>query len=256
MKHGRGTFSSFATSMLLVLGCESKAIDAEPGATEPGATEPGAAGASGAAAPNPCSNALRLKLTLVDEQSTARVETLAQDGTELDVYADASAGGLNELDENPWLYVALASGTGVALGDLEALDSRDWDLALKRNVIRTNGGDSGPGQGGALRVLLDWDDVDESTLGSRELPVEDWFDDECNLTVDTSTGELITTFSGWSEYDEATHLLAPAEAVYLTQSADGSLYKVAILDYYAKPDGSHGTKDDAAHYLLRIAPLK
>jgi hypothetical protein len=140
----------------------------------------------------------------------------------------------------------------VALTDLDALKSTAWDLALKRFVVRTNGGDSGPGQGGALRVALAWDSVDGSTQGNRVLPTESWFDADCNLTTGDQ-GELITTFTGWSEYDLATHTLAPADAVFLTGGGDGARYKVAVLDYYSNPDGTHGRLD--GHYKLRVAAL-
>jgi hypothetical protein len=190
---------------------------------------------------------------LVEAASTATVSVLEESAAERIVYVDATAGGLDGQDENPWVYLSLSSGEGVALDDVGALTSTAWDLALKRFVIRTNSGDSGPGQGGAIKVTLPWVDVDQGTLGSRDVLTENWFDDDCNLTVDASTGDLITTFSGWSEYDEATHVLAPADAVFLTRAADGSLYKVAILDYYSNPNGTHGSTP--GRYRLRIAPL-
>jgi hypothetical protein len=141
----------------------------------------------------------------------------------------------------------------VEVSDLGALESAAWDLAFERFVVRTNGGDSGPGQGGALRVALGFDDVDASTLGDRALPTEAWFDDDCNLTLDDS-GAPVTTFSGWSEYDQATHVLSPAAVTYLVSGGDGALYKVAIEDYYGTPNGTHGTV--AGRYLLRTAPLQ
>jgi hypothetical protein len=218
-----------------------------------GSSSGGLAGGPGTGAESPCSGALRQELGLVEEVSTAMVSVLSEDASERVVYVDATAGGIDGQDQYPWVYISLATGQAVALNDLDALTSVAWDLALKRFVIRTNSGDSGPGQGGAIKVMLDWDDVDASTLGTRPVAVEDWFDDECNLTLDTSTGDLITTFSGWSEYDEASHVLAPADAVYLTQGADGTLYKVAILDYYSTPNGTQGTIP--GRYQLRTARL-
>jgi hypothetical protein len=240
MRRSSIPFVSFLVGIALaIVGCDSKPIDAE--------------GSAGAAATNPCSGALRQSLSLVDAVSTATVTLLSDNGSELVVYVDASVGGINGQDDFPWVYISLATGAGVAVGDIDALDSLDWDLALKRNIIRTNGGDSGPGQGGALRVALAWEDVDASTLGTRPVPVEDWFDDECNLTLSADANELITTYSGWSQYDLQTHVLTPVDVVYLTQGADGSLYKVAILDYYSNPNGTQG--NTAGRYQLRIAPL-
>jgi hypothetical protein len=250
MRFWLGSLVMIALSMS---ACASEPIDADEGMGASSSGGGAGKGNGGAPPVNPCSGALKQALSLVDEVSTATVSVLSQSGSELVVYVDATAGGINGGDQNPWVYISLATGAAVPVGDLDALTSLDWDLALKRFVIRTNSGDSGPGQGGSIRVTLGWDDVDQSTLGSRQVAVEDWFDDECMLTVDADTGELITTFSGWSEYNEATHVLGPADVVYLTQGADGTLYKVAILDYYSTPTGASGNV--AGRYRLRIAPL-
>jgi hypothetical protein len=232
------------TAFCCALGCESVPVTDEQSAA-------GSGGSSSNVTPSACRGALRQALGLVDQVSSATVATIA-DGAERVLFIDASAGGLGDQDAFPWVYIALATGQAVALSDLEALESTAWDLAFKRFVIRTNSGDSGPGQGGALRVGLPWDSVDESTQGTRVLPSESWFDADCNLTTDDQ-GELLTTFSGWSEYDQATHVLSPADVVYLTQGADGTRYKVAILDYYANPDGSSGRT--AGRYKVRVAAL-
>jgi hypothetical protein len=72
------------------------------------------------------------------------------------------------------------------------------------------------------------------------------------LKVDVNN-ELITTFTGWSEYDEANHVLNAADVVYIAADADGTQYKVAILDYYGTATGKRGTV--AGRYLVRVAPL-
>lgn len=238
------------TALLLVgaavLGwaCASQPVGGEDGS--------GSAGNEATGAPsNRCSAALRQELALVDEVSSRSVIVLETNGDERVVFVDATAGGPD--GSEPWVYISLATGEAVEVTDLDALASSAWDLALRRFVLRTNGGDSGPGQGGALRVNLPWASVDGETLGNRTPPSEQWFDDNCELTVDGSTGDVITTFSGWGEYDVSTHVLTPADAVYLTRGADGALYKVAILDYYGNPDGAHGTVP--GRYLLRVAPL-
>jgi hypothetical protein len=237
-----------ALTLVAVLGCSSSAID--DGAAAGGAEN------SGDAAPqrpaSQCSAALRQALSLVDEISGARVLLLDAAKGESTLYVDASAGGIDGGDEYPWVYLSLAEAAGVALSDLEALESAAWDLAFKRFLVRTNGGDSGPGRGGALRIGLPWDRVDGDTLGSRMVPTEEWFDEDCNLLVD-EMGAIVTTYSGWSEYDPATHVLAPADAVFITRAAGGDLFKVAILDYYSNPDGSRGGV--GGRYKLRVARL-
>lgn len=248
-------------ALCCALGCESEPVTSDEGDAGSGDTANGGSASTAGSAnggseaepviPSACSGALRQALGLVDEVSSATVATISS-GAELVLFVDASAGGLGGQDDFPWVYISLATGAAAALSDLEALKSNAWDLAFKRFVIRTNSGDSGPGQGGALRVGLPWDSVDSSTQGDRMLSTESWFDQDCNLTTDDQ-GDLVTTFTGWSEYDQATHVLAPADVVYLTQGGDGTRYKVAILDYYANPDGSSGRT--AGRYKLRVAAL-
>jgi hypothetical protein len=231
----------------LILGCSSAPVEA--------GQPPGGAGSGGtqsATMPRACSAVLKQLLSLVDEVSSSRVAILSEAGDERILFVDASAGGADAKDENPWLYLALATGRAVALTDPQAFDSTAWDLAFKRNLIRTNSGDSGPGEGGAIRIALGWDQVDRATLGSKSLPSEDWFGEDCELELG-DTGDIVTTFNAWDEYDEATHVLTPADVVYVIAGADGALYKLAILDYYSTPAGDHGNV--AARFKLRVAPL-
>jgi hypothetical protein len=243
-------------SLLTTLtGCSSEAVDAAGsggGATAGGGNNATAGSDSIDPTPNRCSAALRQSLSLVDQVSTARVSIVSESAEDRTLFVDASVGGVNGQDTHPWVYVALATGVAVAVTDLEALSSRAWDLAFKRSVVRTNGGDSGPGLGGAIRIALPWDQVTSTTLGNKALPTETWFDADCMLTLD-SAQNLVTTFSGWSEYDEADHVLSAADVVFITAAADGSLYKVAILDYYSTPTGARGSI--AGRYLVRVAPL-
>lgn len=246
---------TLASALALLVSCSSKPVggdESSAGGTGGGAST--TAGSSGVdPTPSACSAALRQSLSLVDEVSTATVSILSESAGERTLYVDASVGGLSNQDARPWLYVALATGQAVAVTDLEALSSKAWDLAFKRSVVRTNGGDSGPGEGGAIRIALPWEQVDSSTLGAKALPVESWFDENCEVARDASMN-LITTYSGWSEYDEANHVLSAApDVVYVTAGADGTLYKVELLDYYSTPTGTHGTV--AGRYKVRVAPL-
>jgi hypothetical protein len=234
------------------LACSSEALTSDGGA---GSGNSGTAGSMHMS--SGCSAALKQQLALVDEVSTAAVTILDESANERSLYVDASAGGIDGAQKHPWVYLSLKTGRAVPLTDLEALDSTDWDLAFKRTMVRTNSGDSGPGVGGAIRVGLAWDKVSRTTLGGQTLPIEDWFDDMCMIGLD-STNNVITSFSSWSEYDPATHIVnAAPDVVYITGAADGTLYKVQIEDYYSTPTGGHGTDPGkyAGHYRLRTAPL-
>lgn len=237
--------SSAACGLWLALGCSSQPVD-------DGTAASGGSTSEAMETPRPCSATLKQLLSVVDAVSDASVIILSEDATERTLFVDAVAGGTNAKDKNPWVYVSLSTGQAVALTDPQAFTSKAWDLAFKRDLIRTNSGDSGPGKGGAIRIALGWDEVDRATLGNKALPSEDWFDADCTLELG-ATGEIITTFNAWEEYDEATHVLTPADAVYITAGADGTLYKLAVLDYYSTPTGDHGST--AARFKLRVAAL-
>jgi hypothetical protein len=254
----RGTLETLTitAALSLLVGCASKALTDDENA---GGSSAGGSKNTGGTTSSGCSSVLRQSLSLVDQASTAPVSVLDQSGSELTLYIDASVGGVAGQETHPWVYVKLATGAAVAETDLTAFTSKAWDLAFKRSVIRTNSGDSGPGNGGAIRIALPWDAVDRSTLGDKSLPVELWFEAECKIKLD-ATNNLITTFSDWSEYNQTSHVLSPApDVVYITAGADGTLYKVAVLDYYSKPNGAHGIEtgvnSDSGRYKLRVAPL-
>ncbi|HYQ15111.1 MAG TPA: HmuY family protein, partial [Polyangiaceae bacterium] len=192
----------------LASGCSSTPIDDQGGGSGSGSSSAGSS--NGGDTPRACGAALKQALSLVDEVSTATVSVLSDGSGERTLYVDATAGGLDAKDEHPWVYLSLSSGEAVALTDPQALQSKAWDLAFKRNLIRTNSGDSGPGQGGAIRIALPWDTVERTTLGNKSLPIEEWFDADCMLQL-SDTGDIITTFGNWDEYDEANHVLTPAD---------------------------------------------
>ena len=240
-------FLALSLGAASLLGCSSEPLDDDPTGDGGGGSQPPPVYMGS------CQAALRQTIGLVEASSAAEVVIVEEAAGERLLYIDASAGGFGMEDETPWVYVSLESGARVDLTDVEALESAAWDLAFERFLVRTNSADSGPGRGGALRVALPFESVDASTLGNRELPADVWFDEECNLTLDDS-GAPVTTFSGWSEYDQATHVLSPAAVTFLVSGGTGKLFKVAIVDYYGTKTGASG--NTAGRYLLRVAPLE
>jgi hypothetical protein len=182
------------------------------------------------------------------------VKVIATVGTTRKLYVDASAGGAMAAAQNPWIYLDLKTGAKVAVTDPGSFTSKDWDLALKRPLLRTNGGDGGPGAGGA--VLLDgklFDAVTAADAASATIAAEVWFDAACNLNKDP-TGAIATTFSGWYDYDQATNKLAPHPGTFIVRGGDGALYKLAIRAYYANPDGTTGMA--GGRYEIEVGPLQ
>lgn len=82
---------------------------------------------------------------LVEKSAENKVDISKSDG----IYkgtVDASAGGRRNAPSNPFVYLDLETGSQVSITDIESFENADWDLAFRRIAIRTNSGDSGPGQ--------------------------------------------------------------------------------------------------------------
>lgn len=207
-------------------------------------------GGSGGAYVLSCPDERAVALGPIDEVSEGVVTVL--DEAMGEVFVDASAGGVMAQKDNPWIYVALGTRSRVDVTDLSADESTGWDLAIKRPLLRVNSGDGGPaGGGGAVHLDAEFDDVTASDAEGITFAEEDWFDDECVLQTDAA-GAIKTSFDGWYVYEDMT--LSPAAGTWLVRGADGaSIFKVAILSYYANPDGTPGMA--GGKYLLRVGEL-
>ena len=225
----------------------------EGGAGEGGGGDPGSTGSGGEGGALPvCEDARALALGPVDAVSEGLVDVLDEADGAATVFVDASAGGMQEQASNPWIYVDLGERVRVDVTDDEADADTGWDLALKRPVLRVNGGDGGlAGEGRAAQLDVAFDDVGADDVEGATWRDERWFDAACELRTDP-TGAIATSFDGWYLYEDMT--VTPAPGTWLVTSGDGArIFKLAFLDYYANPDGTHGQA--GGRYLLRIAEV-
>lgn len=183
--------------------------------------------------------------------STGDVLTLENTGGVATLFIDASAGGVQNQANNPWIYVDFATLARVEVTDVTADADTTWDLAIKRPILRTNSGDGGyAGAGGAVRLTKSFDAVTEADAAAT-FATEVWFDEKCNLYTDP-TGAIATTFDGWYEYENMT--VTPGPGTWLVRGGDGtSVFKLEILDYYANPDGTSGMA--GGRYRVRMADV-
>jgi hypothetical protein len=112
-----------------------------------------------------------------------------------------------------------------------------WDVAFKATTILTNGGSSGPGQGGAQVLEGIFEEISEA-------PSE-------GFTADATDGFAIPTGSGvgWYNYNPQTNMVTPVPGrVLLVRNADGTYAKLRILSYYkGAPDAPDA--DSESRYL-------
>ena len=98
----------------------------------------------------------------------------------------------------------------------------DWDIAVRRYRLVTNGGSRMSGRGGAKAL----DGVDFAEL--RSLPESGYVETEGALGEAPENAEL----DGWYRYGFLTHLLSPRPVAYAIRTADGRYAKLRMLSYY------------------------
>lgn len=128
-------------------------------------------------------------------------------------------------------------------GIIAATDSAStkWDLALKGTTLITNGGTSGPGQGGA--VVLDgiFDEIQTLPAGDAILS-----DAKALPAIGAAPGK------GWYSYDSQTHLITPtAGRVIVVRTAEGRYAKMEVLSYYKGAPAAPDQTSESRYYTIR-----
>jgi hypothetical protein len=216
----------------LALAIAAGALGAAPGC---GGDDDGAVADAAPSAPDGSEGcdptaALPLQWRPIAMVSTGQVVTSSADGV-TSASIDATAGGLAGAADNPYVYVDLAGAVKVDVDDTASYTSGNWDLAFKRASIRVDSGDSGSGQVTVATVAAA--SLAEVTAAppDADFHADDWSSDDCVIAM-TRSGEPLTAFGEWFDYDDATHVLTPKANVYVVKAHDGLLYKLRIQTYY------------------------
>ena len=119
----------------------------------------------------------------------------------------------------------------VEIDDETALESMDWDLSLRRFILRLNGGATGASCVGSVSFL-------ENTYeGLTEIPdgltyLEDnFYTEDCTIINDSSglPGSPQVALAPWWSYDGC---VQTTDVPHLIQLADGSIVKMVVEAYY------------------------
>lgn len=143
---------------------------------------------------------------------------------------DATAGGLANSADRPYIYVDLANGVRVDVDDLAARSSTTWDVALKRSSLRINGGDSGAGNR-KLAVVQAASMADVTAPPTTGYASDDFTSADCMLET-LPGGEPLSAFGEWYDYDGTTHAVTPKSEVYVIERNNGSRTAFRIVTYY------------------------
>jgi len=112
-----------------------------------------------------------------------------------------------------------------------------WDIGFRGTTIIINGGNSGPGAGGAFVYVGTYSDLatipTDSTFRVDNAPV--------SYAIKTGSG------NGWYSYNGATQLITPIPGrVMVIRTATGRYAKIEILNYYkggVTPDATASDND-------------
>ena len=130
---------------------------------------------------------------------------------------------IDATDSTQWVYFDLESSS---LIPADEVTSESWDIAFQRYSIMLNGGVSGTGLVEIIALEGEYDNFENVMF------VEDgtWITDEADSDGDEKPEYA---FDSWFDYDLATHVLTPADIVYILRTVENNYFRFRILDYYS-----------------------
>jgi hypothetical protein len=183
--------------------------------------------------PVPCEDDVILTMNLQDDITNGMIVNTPE-GTGFHSAVDATAGGPFATDPESYTFAKFTT-TGlekVSISDEDALTSMDWDISIRRNIIRLNSGHSGPSCVTGARVP-GTATYDEVTTVPPDLTFRKdlYFTETCEFIPDGSGLESspATVLSGYYEYQSCVEMTGN---VYVIGLADGRLLKFTVTHYY------------------------
>ena len=195
--------------------------------------------------PATCEDAIILDLALHDDKVSEGAVGNTTDGDDFVTTVDATAGGYSNYMNNPWVYVKFTESGAerVDIDDVTALESMDWDISLRRYLIRLNGGTSGGSCVGA--VTLPETAYGDVTALPEDTPfVEDeFYTEDCTFINDSSglPGSPQVALGQWWEYPGC---VATTLYPHVVRLADGRQIKLVVEAYYGS--GQEGCNERGA----------
>ncbi|XXF75377.1 HmuY family protein [Myxococcaceae bacterium GXIMD 01537] len=145
-------------------------------------------------------------------------------------WAPVQAPGTGELQvdasaSDAWVYVQVGKGI---VQVAEPANSQEWDLAFKRTQVRTNGGASGPGLGGALITA-------HTDVAAVQHAPTVGYEPDALIPVQGPPGSGSApgnpVLNNWFDYDMTTHAVTPKARVFIVRTARGEYARLRITTY-------------------------
>ena len=123
-----------------------------------------------------------------------------------------------------WMYFDFSRGSVVTVDNPK---TDDWDLSIRRHVIRTNGGATNPNGQAALFALEGQDFTAATRAPDEAVFVSDVRDKKRLLPYNPVVDK-------WYTYSYTTNVLLPKPIIYMVRTQDGKYAKMRIVSYYCK----------------------
>lgn len=212
------------------------------GNTGSGGGDTGSGGSGGGSAGPKCSEEVPCSdqvIQQLDLQPTVAPGLIANqpDGSGWMTQVDGTAGGFGAQPPHAYVYGRFTD-TGlekVNISDEDALDSKDWDIAFRRFIVRLNSGNSGPACVVAAPIpgAPAYDDVAAVPDNLPQYRADEYFTEGCTLIDDGSgLGSPATALASYWEYPGC---VAMTNNVFIVQTNEGKRLKLTVTDYYT-PD--------------------
>ena len=134
-----------------------------------------------------------------------------------------------------WIYFSLATGKEVIVNEEEHQANMSWDLAFNRYNIRTNGGKSGKGKGGAYDMgKVGYNSV-KSLPSDAKLVIDTEYEISDNGVgfpppVKKSTANPLLSVA--LEFSGPPPAYTPNEHIYIIKTAEGKFAKFICNSFY------------------------
>lgn len=166
-----------------------------------------------------------------DENTAVTPAAQAQTVNSLSAAGTASATG-QPIPAKHYTFYSLADNKQIAYTDS---NSTKWDVAFRGTNVLTNGGSSGPGQGGAQ--------VHTGTFESLTTAQTTGY-------VTDATAALAT--AGWYSYNSTTHVVTPvAGRILAIRTATGKYAKLEVMSYYQNAPAAPTSASPSGYYTFR-----
>lgn len=163
---------------------------------------------------------------------------VTEEGTisgEFTTHLDAIAGGLTPNTSYVYGRFTPTGFEKLALSDVEALGSMDWDLSVRRYVMRINSGVGGPSCTEAARLApgTTFESVTEVPANLMWRTEEYFTGTSCEYVAETSgIGSPATALSSFWQYSGCVQM---TDNVFVLHLNSGRYVKLQVLSYYS-PD--------------------